>query len=378
MISPRITPRLRGGADLENVHIVDFRREDGTPGEITVEVIEKMTENMGGLKLIVIDPIADLLGEMNDRRRGELRTFLHKLARYASDIGIAIILVNATDKVSVGKMWQYGVDVVPFLHAASRAVWTVEEDPSEPGRCLWLPSRSNLGARRSGLAFRVDGEPGKVVWDPEPVELKADELLPVHRRVSKVARAGEWLRGYLEEGARTALEVHRDAALAGFSRGSLHEAKSRLGVLSVKETDAPNAGWKWYLPEWCQSEKEPVSPQDSKILAQLTAALRLSCGVEEKPSQGEDASPVPDAELVARQDVVSAAPNNEQSPESPEDSKNSKLREALAGGGQDAADSGRPTVEREGGSPQLNAVMSKREYGEFPEDSNILAEMAGA
>jgi len=371
-----IKPRLRAcGADLGKVHLVDFMHEDGTPGEITAEVIEEMAANLRGLKLIIVDPIADLLGAKNDRRLGELRMLFHKLARLATMRGIGIILVNATDKVSAGKMWQYGVDVLPFLQAGSRAVWTVEEDPGEPGRCLWLPARSNLGAGRPGLAFRIEGEPGKVVWDPEPVALKADELQPVHRRTSKVARAADWLRGYLEERARTSLEVHRDAALEGISRGALHEAKGRVGVVSAKQTDIANGGWEWRLPAWCEPEERGISPQDSKILMQLATALRESCGAEATPGRDEVASPAADA-VVGNEAC-------EQTLESPQDSNNSKRFEASGeGGGQDALEVERPSSAREGGigSPKTkrNAVVPTRAYRDSTEDSNILAELVGA
>ena len=61
-----IKRRLRKcNADLENVHVVDFRDEDGTPGVITAEVVEEMADSLHGLKLIVIDPIDDFLGTRN-------------------------------------------------------------------------------------------------------------------------------------------------------------------------------------------------------------------------------------------------------------------------------------------------------------------------
>lgn len=136
------------------------------------------------------------------------------------------------------------------------------------------------------------------------------------------------------------------------------------GKMRPSGVDVPHGGWEWSLPAWCEGEKPCVFPQDSNILVQLTDALRLSCVVDERPARGEVASTVPDAELVARQDVVSAASNNEQPPGIPEDSKNSKVREALADGGQDAAAIERPTVAREGGigSPKrkMNAVAPGR------------------
>ena len=110
-----ITPRLRKcGADLEKVHVLDFRREDGEPADITLKSVEDVANAMPGLRLLVIDPIADVVGTRNDRRVDALREMFNRLARFAARWKIAIVLVNANDKVSAGKTCQCGVDIVPF------------------------------------------------------------------------------------------------------------------------------------------------------------------------------------------------------------------------------------------------------------------------
>src|SRR6185312_16279435 len=115
----------------------------------------------------------------------------------------------------------------------------------------------------------------------------------------------------------------------GISRGALHEAKGRVGVVSAKQTDVANGGWEWRLPVWYEPEERGISPQDSKILMQLASALRESCGAEATPSQGEVASPASDAGAVAG----IGNETQEQTPESPQDSNNSKRIEARVKGG---------------------------------------------
>jgi hypothetical protein len=245
-----IAPRLRAcGADLEKVHVLDCRRDDGESAEIAPQDLDELADDLPGLKLIVIDPFADVLGTRNDRRRPDVRILLGQLARIAERRGIAIVLVNATDPVSTGRTWRHGVDVLPFLQAEARTVGTLEPDPAQAGRFLWLSARGNLAAARDGLAFTIDAESGKVGWDPEPVALRGEDLRPVNPRVTKVARAGDWLRSVLETGPRSAADVARDAALAGIARGALYEAKSRLGVVSAKQTDLADGGWVWSLPK---------------------------------------------------------------------------------------------------------------------------------
>lgn len=286
-VANEIKPRLRAaGADLTNIHLADFRQYDGTPGRITINAINKLidTLELGNLKLIVIDPFGNLVGQRKEHRE-EVRTLLHQLKRLASALGLAIILVNATDAVGSAKTGRNDVDVVSFLHAGARAVWTVDEDPAQPGRYLWLCARNNLAGGRTGLAFRIDRDSGRIAWETEPVELRPDDVQPTHRRATKVACAGDWLRGYLHGGARTSLDVQRDAALAGISRGVLYDAKGRLGVLSAKTTDTADGPWDWSLPDWCRHEKPCNLPQDSKI---STAVALLSEAIHRTENGGEE------------------------------------------------------------------------------------------
>lgn len=76
------------------------------------------------------------------------------------------------------------------------------------------------------------------------------------------------MKEFLIEGPVAAAEVRRAAALAGIARGALYEAKGKLGILSVKETDTPNGSWSWRLPE-----ETAVSAEDSNILVRLVRSL---------------------------------------------------------------------------------------------------------
>jgi hypothetical protein len=268
--SHTIKPRLRAcGADLQAVRVVDVRDEDGTADDLTYECVAALADAMPELKLIVIDPFADMLGTRNDRRRRAVDALLDQLAALAKRRRMAIVVVNATDRVSAGRTWQFGIDVVPFLDAGARAVWTLEPDPAESGRFLWLNARANLagGPSCTGLAFTIDAQSGKVAWDPEPVDARPDELKPAsHSHVSKTAQAAGWLSDCLADGPQPAAAVLRDAAVCGVARGALLEAKRRLGVISIK-TPSVNGGWLWSLP--AATDDDLVSPKQH-----LAALLR--------------------------------------------------------------------------------------------------------
>ena len=61
--------------------------------------------------------------------------------------------------------------------AIARAVWHLTRDPNDKERRLLLPGKNNLAHEGTGLAFSITGEPARIVWEPEPVEMNADEAL---------------------------------------------------------------------------------------------------------------------------------------------------------------------------------------------------------
>src|SRR5581483_8586680 len=116
------------------------------------------------------DPFVPLVGEANDRRHNALPALLRALAGFSRRRQVAVVIVNATDKVSAGRTGPDRVDVLPYVDAAGRAVWTVEFD-IETGQRTWLVSRMNLAPRPDGLAFAIDRESGRIAWDDEPIAL---------------------------------------------------------------------------------------------------------------------------------------------------------------------------------------------------------------
>jgi hypothetical protein len=349
-----ITPRLRAcGANLERIHLVDCRNDDGTPADLSFECIETVANALPELKLIVIDPFAEVLGARNDRRVEALKTLINQLARFARRRRIAIVLVNATDRVSTGRTWQYGVDVVPYLDAGARAVWTIEPDRSDASRFVWLNARANLAGAggRSGLTFSIDAESGKVAWDPEPVEMLADDLRPgTSVRANKVTVAATWLIDLLAEGPRPAASVLGDAGVSGITRGALLEAKSRLGIVSLK-TPSFNGGWLWSLPEPPDEDRRAIALLRDRLLKSAEAdiangavvapkyremldALRSrhlpnapvrgdGAGHRELGSEGEPEPPLP--QMGADQDQSDARPCHDS-----KNSNNSKVLDAVA------------------------------------------------
>ena len=84
---------------------------------------------------------------------------------------------------------------VAFVNHA-RAAFIVTADPEDSGRRLFLPSKTNLGKPRDGLAYRIadmalPGPDGSVIWAPyvkwedAPSPMSADEPWPQWRAVPR-------------------------------------------------------------------------------------------------------------------------------------------------------------------------------------------------
>lgn len=314
-----VTPRLRAsGADLRKVHAIDFRKAkaiDGGPYPLTDSVqFRDAASCITDLRLVIIDGFAATLGDTNDRRTDALASLLWDLADFADSEQVAIVVINANDKLSTGKTARNAMDVLPFLEAFARSVWAMEPDPGDPARMLWLPARLNLAADPGGLGFKIEPGTARVVWDQEPVALRANGTRPPSRSASGAARAATWLRGYLGGGARSADQILREGILAGHSRRSLYAAKAELGAGSTKETDRVNGPWSWSLPVVAEEPpparpevaKQGSRPEDSNI----PAAARST---ENRGSAGAEHRGGPGPRVIRASELVPEAALNEHS-----------------------------------------------------------------
>jgi hypothetical protein len=132
-------------------------------------------------------------------------------------------------------------------------------DPDDEKRKLLLPGKSNLSAPLPGLAFRIVGDPGRLEWEPDPVDgIRADDV--VAPKESKEAKRGpeptsrdaaaEWLAELLKDGPLPVAEIREQAKAADLSWGTIRRAQHSLGIVPHKM--AFGSGWVWGLPEDAQ------------------------------------------------------------------------------------------------------------------------------
>lgn len=156
-----IRPRLDSlGADIAKVH--DFTIIDGDTGEESpvslpadVEALRGKVEELGDVKLVVIDPLIDHLGGADLRTAKQASDALDPLGKLAEETGATILWTACTDP-----------EFNPILNAPNVACW-IERQPN--GALSLATARFQVMPRPSTVSFRIaKGEAGpRVEWHGE-------------------------------------------------------------------------------------------------------------------------------------------------------------------------------------------------------------------
>ena len=243
-------PRLEAAeADLKRVHLVGMvSAADPTELEPVsrlaqlAEQLEAEILRVGSVRLIGIDPIADLTGDI---RPGEVRDALRPLQQLAAKYGIAIVYVAHVNKQP---------DASPMMRlsgplgwiAVPRSALLVGVDPDDPQRRLvMLTKTNNAGQTQQAMAFtfRIYHSVTSIEWERERVEADSGALLNPPKK-SQGDKAEAWLQKTLADGPQPSNDVKDWAKSAGIST-TLRRAKDALGISAKKD----GAGsWTWALP----------------------------------------------------------------------------------------------------------------------------------
>ena len=229
--------------------------------EKDLDVLMTTIDKYPDTKFVVIDPLSSYMGGKNSNSNTEVREFLNPLIGLAKERGIAIVGITHLNKNQDASAVYRTIGSIAFT-AAARAVWMVIVDPEDDRRRLLIPSKGNLSECPTGLAFSFirtlvptpEGmaKASYLAFEAEPVDLTADDLLlvPVRdkKRPAKRDKAGEWLKGFLKDGPKKAVEVFYAGEEKGFSEKTLKRAKQQKDIQATRMYDENGIGhWEWLL-----------------------------------------------------------------------------------------------------------------------------------
>jgi len=215
-----------------------------------VDALEAALQTHSDCKLLVVDPIGSFLGGNTDAHRdNEVRSILSPIGQLAEKYGPAVLVVAHRRKSSGTFADDLALGSRAFTGIA-RCVWHLSRDKDNKSRRLLLPGKNNLAAEGDGLAFAIQGDPPRIIWERDPVTMNADDGLAIENGTGESERltpAAEWLRGQLKDHQeRTVQSLKDEAKAAGLSWRQVERASSRLMVRVFRSTFG--GGCVWQLP----------------------------------------------------------------------------------------------------------------------------------
>ena len=257
-----IAPRLMAaGADLTKIHVLESvihaNGSEALPSlRADIDTITAAAARLGDCRLIVIDPVSAYLNGVDDHRNTALRGVLTPLNRLAEQLGTAVVLVNHLTKGGSPNGKYRVLGSIAYV-GACRANHLFVADPDDPTgrRVLMLDNGSNSSPPAPVLAYTIENRDtgARIEWFDASVASRPVETL----QSARPALAGHqgvrhrdcdhWLRAFLAEGPRSAIELFDAANSVGFSRNQIKRAKYRVGVTAVKAGFASTGEWIWRL-----------------------------------------------------------------------------------------------------------------------------------
>jgi hypothetical protein len=293
--------RLRApGADLRKVTVLEYVRREGR-NELfllatDIDKLEVACRDIGDVRLVVIDPITAYMGSgkgFDSHRATDVRSQLHPLKAAAGKLNVAFAAITHPPKhASSRSALDSFIGSQAFIAAARIAHYCVQELGEEDDRGFRRPTGRVLYAMARPpshsmimptLAFRLEivcvgndhetGEPveaPRLIWEPEPVNLTADEALALNRtkaggdgRKFRAAPVREFLRDMLAHGPIKRSTIVEAGAAEGFSAEQLRRARETIGAVAYRQDkDQFGSPTFWCLPEHVPTDAEPDSDDD--------------------------------------------------------------------------------------------------------------------
>lgn len=251
-----IAPRLiTMGADLSRINAMTWEAM-GSYFLGDVDMLQAACDEVvGGVKLVLIDPPTNFLGDVDEHRNSEVRQLVMKVVEWCFRHDLACVFV-----LHVNKQTGKGLEAINRVMGSvawvstSRIAHTFCLDPDDKTRGLWMPTKSNLGPLPKGLAYRIVGasDEGRLEWLGE-VDITADDAMggePKARR--RVVVATDWLiERFRERRDWASDELFASARAAGLSRNALFEAKDSLQLPKARQEVLENGDrqWVWWVPD---------------------------------------------------------------------------------------------------------------------------------
>ena len=310
-----LVPRFTAaGADLDRVHFVSIRGDDGLETGLTLPednaVLQTAVEKTGA-NLIILDPVVGhLSGNIDSHKDHSVRRALAPLAALAESTGAAILGIGHLNKAhSTDVLTRLGGSVA--FGAAARSVLLFGEDSDAAegsSERLLIHAKSNLGPLAVATRLKVAGRTiittdgreirtSVIKWLGEDPTATPSKVLAGRQDPSRLDDATDFLRDVLADGPLPSLEVTALAAAEGIAKRTLKRAKQKLGIEFKRKGYGPGSAVHWSLPKdagiphtgptfenWPSMEnQDPADGQETVVEQGVSHTSPTSVVVEEIP-----------------------------------------------------------------------------------------------
>jgi hypothetical protein len=176
-----IRPRLDSlGGDPAQVSVLDVRREDffDLSSEGGIGLLRSELHRIGGVKLVVLDPVLDFSGETNPNAAEQVRAFLSPLISMAESSGFALLLISHLNKKQGESALYRTSGATAAWLGKCRAGFLIFRDRNEPKKRYFTALKANLSPDDPAqLAFRIIE--GRLIYEKvDEVVVPEDHLRP--------------------------------------------------------------------------------------------------------------------------------------------------------------------------------------------------------
>ena len=148
-----LRPRLRAeGARVRRVHAFTGALDLSTA--VGLSVLEARVAEIGGVRLVVIDPLTAYLPTLNTHSEANVRRVMTALRGVAERHRATVVVVLHLGKAGGRKAMQRPLGSVAFT-GVPRVVYAVGADPAGGDFRLLVPVKFSFGAMPPGIRFRV-------------------------------------------------------------------------------------------------------------------------------------------------------------------------------------------------------------------------------
>ena len=240
--------------------------EDGESSDVDVslkmiaeiETAIKATAEKTGVpvQMVVIDPISNYWGGINENSNADVRSVLKRLQRLADKTGVAFVLIQHTGKSSKSHAQQKVLGSTGIV-AACRTVWGVFVDPDDKEVRLFAPVKVNVGYNHTAVSYRISSGGRLEILDGSIPDLTADDIESAqqaarrearNQRPSKRDECAMWLWTALAEGEKPVKRIYELGKELGYSEPTIDRAKTELEIESRRVGFGKEGYIVWNLP----------------------------------------------------------------------------------------------------------------------------------